>query len=118
MYTVAVQREFTARHFLVGGDWGDENEPHAHHYVAEVRLEGPDLATHGYLDDLPLEAARKFEEEFYPFMENEYPDVGHSIATTKDLDENTEKKLSEAIAKFKEQFKAKLPAEPELECPT
>jgi F-type H+-transporting ATPase subunit alpha len=75
------------------------------------------VATHGYLDDMPLEAARKFEEEFYPFMEKEYPDVGHSIATTKDLDESTEEKLSEAIGKFKEQFKAKLPAEPELECP-
>jgi hypothetical protein len=34
--------------------------------------------------------------------------VGHSIATTKDLDEKTEKKLNEAIAKFKEQFKANL----------
>jgi F-type H+-transporting ATPase subunit alpha len=66
------------------------------------------VATHGYLDDLPLDSVKKFEEEFYPFMEREYPDVGHSIATTKDLDEKTEKKLNEAIAKFKEQFKASL----------
>jgi F-type H+-transporting ATPase subunit alpha len=66
------------------------------------------VATHGYLDDLPLDSIKKFEEEFYPFMEKEYPDVGHSIATTKDLDEKTEKKLNEAIAKFKEQFKARL----------
>jgi F-type H+-transporting ATPase subunit alpha len=76
------------------------------------------VATHGHLDDLPLDSARKFEEEFYPFMEKEYPDVGHSIATSKDLDERTEKKLSEAIAKFKEQFKAKLEStRPEAECP-
>jgi len=66
------------------------------------------VATHGYLDDLPLEAVKKFEEEFYPFMEKEYPDVGHTIATSKDLDENTEKKLNEAITKFKQEFKAKL----------
>ncbi len=66
------------------------------------------VATHGYLDDLPLDSVKKFEEEFYPFMEREYPDVGHSIATTKDLDEKTEKKLNEAIAKFKEKFKASL----------
>jgi F-type H+-transporting ATPase subunit alpha len=66
------------------------------------------VATHGYLDDLPLESIKTFEEEFYPFMEKEYPDVGHSIATTKDLDEKTEKKLNEAIAKFKETFKASL----------
>jgi F-type H+-transporting ATPase subunit alpha len=66
------------------------------------------VATHGYLDNLPLEVVKKFEEEFYPFMEKEYPDVGHAIATTKDLDENTEKKLNEAIRKFKEEFKTKL----------
>ncbi len=76
------------------------------------------VATHGYLDDLPLETVRKFEEEFYPYMEKEYPDVGHSIAATKDLNEKTEKKLNEAVAKFKEQFKAKLPEiEEELVCP-
>ena len=65
-------------------------------------------ATHGYLDSLPLEAVEKFEAEFYPFMENEYPDVGHRIATSKDLDESTERKLNEAITRFKEQLKAKL----------
>jgi len=76
------------------------------------------VATHGYLDDLPVEVMNKFEEEFYPFMEKEYPDVGHSIATSKDLDENTEKKLNQAITKFKEQLKAKLPKiEEELVCP-
>jgi 6-pyruvoyltetrahydropterin/6-carboxytetrahydropterin synthase len=52
MYTVAVKRDFIARHYLVGGDWGDENEPHAHHYVVEVQLEGPDLDRHGYLTDI------------------------------------------------------------------
>ena len=31
MYKVAVTREFIANHFLIGGDWGDENKPHAHH---------------------------------------------------------------------------------------
>ncbi|MFH1335534.1 MAG: F0F1 ATP synthase subunit alpha [Candidatus Zixiibacteriota bacterium] len=66
------------------------------------------VATHGYLDDVPLDAVRRFEKEFYPFMEKEYPDVGHSIFNSKDLDENTEKKLNEAIRKFKAQFKSKL----------
>ncbi|HEX7401181.1 MAG TPA: F0F1 ATP synthase subunit alpha, partial [candidate division Zixibacteria bacterium] len=66
------------------------------------------VATHGYLDDVPLDAVRRFEKEFYPFMEKEYPDVGHSITNSKDLDENTEKKLNEAIKKFREQFKSKL----------
>jgi len=52
MYTVAVKRDFIALHYLTGGDWGEENEPHAHHYVVEVRLEGSKLDAHGYLVDI------------------------------------------------------------------
>ncbi len=37
-------------------------------------------------------------------MESQYPDVGHSISQTKNLDEATEKKLNEAIKKFKQEF--------------
>lgn len=52
MYTVAVKRDFVAQHFLIGGDWGAENEKHSHHYVVELRLEGPSLDKHGYLVDI------------------------------------------------------------------
>jgi 6-pyruvoyltetrahydropterin/6-carboxytetrahydropterin synthase len=52
MYTLAVQRDFIARHYLIGGDWGPENDPHAHHYRVEVRLEGSTLDQHGYLVDI------------------------------------------------------------------
>lgn len=52
MYTVAVKRNFTAQHFLVGGDWGAENEWHSHHYVVELQLEGDSLDQHGYLVDI------------------------------------------------------------------
>ncbi|MCI0595743.1 MAG: F0F1 ATP synthase subunit alpha, partial [candidate division Zixibacteria bacterium] len=66
------------------------------------------VATHGYLDDLPLETVKRFEQEFYPFMEKEYPDVVHTIAKTKDLDKATEAKLDEAAKKFHDRFKAGL----------
>ncbi len=52
MYTMGVQRDFVARHFLVGGDWGSENERHSHHYQVEVQLAGRDLDEHGYLVDI------------------------------------------------------------------
>ncbi len=52
MYTVAVKRDFIARHYLTGGDWGEENETHGHHYTIEVRLEGLNLDDHGYLTDI------------------------------------------------------------------
>ncbi len=52
MYTVAVKRDFVAQHYLIGGDWGAENERHSHHYAVEVRLEGVKLDRHGYLVDI------------------------------------------------------------------
>jgi 6-pyruvoyltetrahydropterin/6-carboxytetrahydropterin synthase len=52
MYTIAVKRNFIAEHYLIGGDWGDENKRHAHHYVVELRLEGARLDQHGYLVDI------------------------------------------------------------------
>jgi 6-pyruvoyltetrahydropterin/6-carboxytetrahydropterin synthase len=52
MYTLAVKRHFIARHFLVGGDWGKENQLHSHQYQLEVRLEGQVLNEHGFLVDI------------------------------------------------------------------
>ena len=52
MYTLGVRREFIARHFLIGGDWGSENFPNSHHYTLELVLEGNDLDQHGYLVDI------------------------------------------------------------------
>ena len=52
MYTVAVKRDFIAQHFLIGGDWGAENEPHSHHYQLELQLHGDFLDQHGYLVDI------------------------------------------------------------------
>lgn len=52
MYTLGVQRDFIARHFLIGGDWGPENLPNSHHYTLELQLEGADLDQHGYLVDI------------------------------------------------------------------
>ena len=52
MYTLGVRREFIARHYLIGGDWGPENFPNSHHYILELQLEGAELDQHGYLVDI------------------------------------------------------------------
>ena len=52
MYRVAVKREFVAQHYLIGGDWGPENDLHSHHYAVEVVLRGETLDQHGYLVDI------------------------------------------------------------------
>jgi 6-pyruvoyltetrahydropterin/6-carboxytetrahydropterin synthase len=52
IYTLAVKRSFIARHFLVGGDWGRENQLHSHHYQLEVQVEGQVLNPQGFLVDI------------------------------------------------------------------
>jgi 6-pyruvoyltetrahydropterin/6-carboxytetrahydropterin synthase len=66
MYIVAVKRDFVAQHFLVGGDWGPENEKHSHHYQVEVQLRGDRLDRHGYLVDIvDIEAHLEALVEYY-----------------------------------------------------
>ncbi len=52
MYSLGIQREFSARHYLTGGDWGEENIEHTHHYRLELILEKPTLDQHGFLVDI------------------------------------------------------------------
>jgi 6-pyruvoyltetrahydropterin/6-carboxytetrahydropterin synthase len=52
MYSMSVRTDFIAQHYLIGGDWGPENERNSHHYVLELQLEGADLDEHGYLVDI------------------------------------------------------------------
>ena len=61
MYTLAVKRDFIAQHFLIGGDWGSENNLHSHHFVIELQLKGIELDKHGYLVDI-IDVNAKLDE--------------------------------------------------------
>ena len=61
-YAVAVRREFSARHYLIGGNWGAENQLHEHHYAVEFRLQGRQLDRHGYLIDIDAVTAALDEQ--------------------------------------------------------
>ena len=76
MYTVAVKRDFIAQHYLIGGDWGPENDLHSHHYVLELQLEGTDLDQHGYLVDI-VEIEANLEALIAKFRD---PKPGSSLA--------------------------------------
>src|SRR5204863_2613923 len=39
----------------------------------------------GYLDDLPVEAVRKFEREFLAFVDKQYAEIPHNIRTNKEI---------------------------------
>jgi 6-pyruvoyltetrahydropterin/6-carboxytetrahydropterin synthase len=66
MYTLGVRREFIARHFLIGGDWGPENFPNSHNYILELQLKGLELDQHGYLVDI-MDVEKHLDEvvEYY-----------------------------------------------------
>lgn len=52
IYSVTVIRDFVAQHYLIGGDWGAENEKHSHHYTLELTLSGGSLDSHNYMVDI------------------------------------------------------------------
>ena len=62
--------------------------------------------TQGHLDDLPVEAVRKFESEFLAFVEQSFPEVPHNIRTSKQLSESDAARLTAAVKQFKAGFKA------------
>ena len=49
MYSVSVTRSFTAWHYLIGDDFGPENERNSHEFGITVTVEGPGLDEHGFL---------------------------------------------------------------------
>jgi F-type H+-transporting ATPase subunit alpha len=60
----------------------------------------------GYLDDVPVEAVRRFETDWLGFMARQYAEVAHNIRTAKAISNEDEKRLHEACKAFKAQFKA------------
>jgi F-type H+-transporting ATPase subunit alpha len=62
--------------------------------------------TNGHLDDVPVEAVRRFETEWLAFVDKNYAEVAHNIRTSKAISGDDEKRLQEACKAFKAQFKA------------
>ncbi|HKE25674.1 MAG TPA: F0F1 ATP synthase subunit alpha [Bryobacteraceae bacterium] len=66
--------------------------------------------TQGYLDDLPVEQCRRFEEELYRFVDNAHRGIWDEIRTKKVLDDELRGRLKSAIEEFKARFQAEQPA--------
>jgi F-type H+-transporting ATPase subunit alpha len=62
--------------------------------------------TKGYLDDLPVEQCRKFEEELYRFVDNAHRPLWDEIRTKKVLDDDLRNKVVKVIEEFKARFVA------------
>lgn len=60
--------------------------------------------TQGYLDDVPVEAIKKFEAEFIPFMSDRKADIKNQLKEKKAIDDEIKPKLIAAIEEFKKSF--------------
>ena len=60
----------------------------------------------GFLDDLPVAQIRRFEAEFYKYMERNYPEIEQQIQSKQVLDKALMDKLDEATRLFKDYFLA------------
>jgi F-type H+-transporting ATPase subunit alpha len=61
--------------------------------------------TEGLLDDIPVEAIRKFDEEFLKFITVNKEDLLKEIGEKKALDDSLKEKISQAVEEFKKGFK-------------
>ncbi len=63
-------------------------------------------AVNGYLDEYPVSALKRYEEELYQFMETAHPEIGQAILEKKVLDDDITGKLDAALNEFKDKFVA------------
>jgi F-type H+-transporting ATPase subunit alpha len=61
--------------------------------------------TNGFVDELPLTALKKYEEEVYSFIESKHPDIFADILKKRELDNDLRGKMSKALEEFKGIFK-------------
>ncbi len=62
--------------------------------------------TNGYVDDLPVEVLRNFEEELYRFVENGHPAILRDLREKKTIDDTLKTGINDMLKEFKARFAA------------
>jgi F-type H+/Na+-transporting ATPase subunit alpha len=62
--------------------------------------------TNGFVDELPIAALKKYEQELFSFISSKHPDVFTDILKKRELDSDLRAKLTKALGEFKGVFKA------------
>ena len=63
-------------------------------------------ATQGFIDDIPVESVKKFEQEFLRYMNDRKADVKKELGEKKAVDDTLKPKLTQAVEEFKQGFQA------------
>jgi F-type H+-transporting ATPase subunit alpha len=61
--------------------------------------------THGYLDNLPEYSLRRYEEELYAFLDEQFPALEQELKQKKEVDSSLQNKIDQALVKFNSFFK-------------
>jgi F-type H+-transporting ATPase subunit alpha len=64
-------------------------------------------ATNGYLDSVPVERLRQYEDTLFVFLDTRYPAALAAIVEKKILDDELKKALNDALEEFGKEFAAK-----------
>jgi F-type H+-transporting ATPase subunit alpha len=62
--------------------------------------------TNGFVDELPLAALKKYEQDLHSFVESKHPDIFADILKKRELDGDLRAKITKALEEFKGVFKA------------
>jgi F-type H+-transporting ATPase subunit alpha len=62
--------------------------------------------TNGYVDDVPVTAVKKFEQELLRFVASKHQDLLDEIKTKKQIDDSLKSRMKSAIEEFKKTFTA------------
>jgi F-type H+-transporting ATPase subunit alpha len=63
-------------------------------------------ATQGFIDDIPVESVKKFEQEFLRYMNDRKADIKKELGEKKAIDDALKAKLISAVEDFKKGFQA------------
>jgi len=62
--------------------------------------------TNGYVDELPIAALKRYEQELFSYISSKHPDVFADILKKRELDGDLRAKLTKVLGEFKGAFKA------------
>jgi F-type H+-transporting ATPase subunit alpha len=62
--------------------------------------------TNGFVDKLPVDSLREYEQELYRFIDEKHPDFWTEIREKKEIGDDLKKKLDKALKKFTKNFVA------------
>ena len=64
------------------------------------------VAVNGHLLDIPVDSIRRYEKEFFEFVDTKYPEIPAAIRDEKVISDSTEEMLKKAIEEFSKEFEA------------